>query len=128
MAALAWMRDALPWTASKPLGSASTAEATPADESLLPADLSVDQTRAFAAGGAHPTTQADPAIGQRAVSVSMPYDPGPDRRAAADPAGENSLRALINFGRDLAGHPLTWLVVLLVGIGHIVLSLAGRGK
>ena len=125
-AALAWMHEVLPWGGSKPSDTSRDMATTAVDGVELPADIDTHRTRSFAPGGAHLAGEAHTGAGPRDVSLSMP--PATGRRSSADPAGENSLRALINFGREVVSHPLTWLVVLLIGIGHIVLSLAGRGK
>ena len=129
VAALAWINEALPWARSKPAGEQGEPKpSAPAESGEFAAEMGIDN--AAAAGWRADRHSAEPnAAGTaREVTFSTSTTDRPERRYEADPAGTNWVRESVKFGRELVQHPLTWLVVLVIGIAHILLSRAGRGK
>jgi hypothetical protein len=127
--AKAWINENMPWVrgqddADKPAVNAGP----PAEGSEFAAELGLDAGSSFDLRGERGAAQPGTATGERDVTFSGSSADRIERGRLAERGGENWLKEAVRFGRDLVEHPLTWIVLVLVGLVHVALSRAGRGK
>jgi hypothetical protein len=123
--AIRWAKANLPWLG----GEADTEEA---DHRPLPqaANWSVPLPGADMlqqAAAADPTLSPDTSRAKASASIAAPVvDYGKSSPAMNPDHAKNIVRVAIHFIREVVGHPMTWLVVLLVIIGGIVVKKIDR--
>ncbi|MBC7482366.1 MAG: hypothetical protein H7337_10830 [Rhizobacter sp.] len=108
-----WVHDAMPWKHPENAGGAEPDGAGSIDSA------------GFSDSGAAGQR------GARPVSGDADYDKdagGARYDRPRDPYDDNPLRQAIKMWRSFLTHPLTWLVIVLIGAGFVVVSIVGRRR
>jgi hypothetical protein len=108
-----WLHDALPWNHSESEDGQDVDGAARTDGA------------GFARGD--DLAQPGPRAGPNSAALGRPGD-GSGYEKPRDSYGDNPLRQAIQTWRSFLTHPLTWLVVALIGAGRVAVSIAGRRR
>lgn len=126
VAALKWVQGILPLGPSKPAERPAGTSGVPAEGVELPMEVA---SGAFSVRPDRPVAEPEITSAQREVDRAIRSAvEAPDRSNAVDPVIDDVFLRAIKIGRAIVSHPLTWLVVVLIGVGQVIASRAGRGK
>ena len=125
VAALKWVQGILPLGPSKPAERPVGTSGLPAEGVELPIEAA---SGSFSVRHDRPVAEPEISSAQRDVDRAIRSVEAAERRSGGEPTVDDVFLRALKFGRAIVSHPLTWLVVVLIGVGHFIAARAGREK
>ena len=125
VAALKWVQGILPLGPSKPAERPVANSGLPAEGVELPMEVA---SGSFSVRPDRPVAEPEITSAQRDVDRAIRSVEAGERRSGVDPAVDDVFLRALKFGRAIVSHPLTWLIIVLIGVGHFIAVRAGREK